>query len=233
MFTLKLLQAINDWQMGGDETAKRVRGERLAALAQELPAEYRQCSSACFRRLSLTSQSVWKVGTECELAETISSWTTSLDVAQVFKNGVPPKGYQGVIFCHVPASEEVVVSLPAMFSSKEFRDAIKENKNEIKNYQKGLGRYGATQQEVVLSLPRVPLSEVHCWGGYIGDEKSFEGMLPPGQSIGDFKKLLSESAFSFEQPYWLCNAQAIERVNKILAASGEKLASFKAAGLCT
>lgn len=224
MFTVELLQAVNDWQLGGNETAKKVRGQRLVALARGLPTEYKHCPSACFRRLSLTKQSVWKVGTKYELAETISSWTTSLDVAKAFKDGVPPKGYQGVIFQHVPAPAEIIINLNAIFSSKEFRSAVEKHRDDIKDFEKGLGRYGNKQKEVVLSLHKMPLGAVHCWGGYIGDESSFESLLPPGQTMDDFKNLLAKSAFDFEQPYWLCDAQAIERVNQVLAASGKKMA---------
>jgi hypothetical protein len=233
MFTLELLQAVNNWQLGGDPTAKAKRGKRLNALVATLPEAFKTCKTNCYRRLSLTKGSVWKVGTESELKETISSWTVSLQVAKEFKDGVPPKGYQGVIFEYCPKPVEVVVNLDALFLNRDFQIAIKEKKERIKNFDTGIGRYLNTQQEVVLSLPKIPLDAVHCWGGYIGNEKSFEGMLPAGQSMEDFKKLLANSAFDFNQPQWLCNPEAITHVNDVLAKSGQKLAADRASGLCT
>lgn len=232
MFDAGLLQAVSDWQLGGDAAAKKVRGKRLEALAADLPAEFKSCTAACYRRLSLTKESVWKVGTEYALEETISSWTLSLNVAQAFKDGVPPKGYQGAIFAHQPSAQEVIVNLNTLFSNAEFQKAASERRKEIKNFDKGIGRYGNSQCEVVLSLERLPLNSVHCWGGYVGDEKSFEGMLPEGETIEGFKKRLANSSFDFNQPHWLCDSQAMKRVNNVLANSGKKLAAYKAAGLC-
>jgi hypothetical protein len=232
MFDAGLLQAISDWQLGGDAEAKQVRGKRLEALASVLPAEFKSCTADCYRRLSLTKGSVWKVGTEYELEETISSWTLSLNVAKAFKDGVPPKGYQGAIFAHQPSAQEVIINLNTLFSNAEFQRAISECRKKIKNFDKGIGRYGNSQREVVLSPESLPLDSVHCWGGYIGDEKSFEGMLPEGETMEDFKKRLEDLSFDFNQPHWLCDPLAIKRVNNVLANSGEKLAAHKAAGLC-
>lgn len=233
MFDLDLLQGISDWQLGGDATAKKIRGERLKALAAGLPVEFKSCAADCYRRLSLTKGSVWKVGTEYALEETISSWTLSLHVAQAFKDGVPPKGYQGAIFSHQPSAQEVILNLNALFSDDEFQLAVSQKRTEIKNFDRGIGRYGNNQCEVVLSLEKLPLDSVHCWGGYIGDEKSFEGMLPDGETMEGFKKGLASSSFDFNQPHWLCDPHAINRVNNVLANSGKKWAAYKAAGLCT
>tara|TARA_R110001592_G_scaffold102799_1_gene289939 strand:- start:48 stop:716 length:669 start_codon:yes stop_codon:yes gene_type:complete len=222
MFDVDLLQGISDWQLGGDVTAKQIRGERLKVLAADLPAEFKSCATNCYRRLSLTKGSVWKVGTEYALDETISSWTLSLDVAQAFKDGVPSKGYQGSIFVHQPSDQEVIVNLNALFSDAEFQLAVSQRRAEIKNFERGIGRYGNSQCEVVLSLEKLPLDSVHCWGGYIGDEKSFEGMLPDGETMEGFKKLLASSSFDFNQPHWLCDLHAIKRVNNVLANSGKK-----------
>lgn len=233
MFDVCLLQAISDWQLGGDVAAKKVRGERLKVLAADLPAEFRSCAAGCYRRLSLTKGAVWKAGTEYALEETISSWTLDLNVAQTFKGGVPPKGYQGAIFSHQPSAQEVIVNLNALFSNAEFQQAVSEHRNEIKSFDRGIGRYGNSQCEVILSLENLPLDSIHCWGGYVGDEKSFEGMLPEGETMEGFKNRLATSSFDFNQPHWLCDPQAIKRVNNILANSGKKWAAYKAAGLCT
>lgn len=232
MFDINLLQAISDWQLGGDATAKKIRGDRLKILVTDLPAEFKSCSASCYRRLSLSKGAVWQVGTEYALEETISSWTLNLEIAQAFKGGVPAKGYQGAIFTQQPSTHEVIINLNALFSNAEFQLAVSQRRSEIKNFDRGIGRYGNSQCEVVLSLEKLPLNSVHCWGGYVGDEESFKGMLPEGETMESFKKRLESSSFNFNEPHWLCDSEAIKRVNFVLATNGEKLAAYKAAGLC-
>lgn len=75
MFTLELLQAINDWQRGGIAKEKNERGKKLREVAAGLPENFRQTDVACYRRLKLHKSAVWTLGTDEELAETISAWT--------------------------------------------------------------------------------------------------------------------------------------------------------------
>jgi hypothetical protein len=99
-FTLPVLQAINDWQRGGDEKQARKRGAKLKAACICLPAEYRECHLVCFRQKALVTGEVWDLLGEGRLAERISSWSTDLSVAKNFKGGVPPElqGLRAVIF---------------------------------------------------------------------------------------------------------------------------------------
>lgn len=53
MFTLDLLQAINDWQRGGSAQQKKRRGERLKELSIKLSPKFRQTKLCCFRQLGL------------------------------------------------------------------------------------------------------------------------------------------------------------------------------------
>lgn len=83
MFTLELLQAVSDWQREGDTRTKRAHGQALKAEASALPQKFRQVGSTCFRRIALDSRYIWQLGTQLCLKETLSSWTDSLDVANV------------------------------------------------------------------------------------------------------------------------------------------------------
>src|ERR1700677_2875515 len=49
-FTLQLLQAINDWQRGGDHKQKVKRGAKLKQFAAGLPEKFRTCSATCYRQ---------------------------------------------------------------------------------------------------------------------------------------------------------------------------------------
>lgn len=166
MFDIELLQAINDWQRGGDARQKKRRGDRLKVAATALPSVFRQVSLCCFRQVALESHSVRKLGNNLYLAETLSSWTTSIEVAKEFKGGVPPAGLQGVIFEIIPPPGSVVVNLSVLYRNHEFRQACRRLKGQINNYPNGIGRYDGSQQEVVIDIESVPITSVYALGGY-------------------------------------------------------------------
>src|SRR6202035_3904230 len=92
-FGLELLQAISDWQRDCDDRDLRARrGQTLKEAAANLPVRYRQVTGRCFRQMSLDSGNLWRLATETELPEAISSWSTSFEVVKWFKGGVPPAG---------------------------------------------------------------------------------------------------------------------------------------------
>ena len=159
MFDLEFLQALNDWQLGGNAQQKRKRGLRLKKAALRLDPFFRSVSLCCFRQVALGKGSVWKLGETLHLPETISSWTVSPEVAMEFKGGVPPPGWQGVIFLVVPDPEEVVVNLASLYSNVAFHSACEASRNRIGNYHAGIGRYGGSQHEVVLENS---ISADHC-----------------------------------------------------------------------
>jgi hypothetical protein len=111
MFSIEFLQAVNDWQRGGDRDQVRRRCKRLAVLARDIDARFRQCDLACFRQVALEKGPLWNLLAEEDLPEKISSWTLDSAVVKTFKGGVPPEGWQGVIFALRPAPENVVLNL--------------------------------------------------------------------------------------------------------------------------
>jgi hypothetical protein len=93
VFTLELLQTINDWQRGGNAKEKNERGKKLREVATSLPEKFRQTNVTCYRRLKLHKSFVWNLGTDEELAETVSAWTESEDVAMGFKRRRSRSGF--------------------------------------------------------------------------------------------------------------------------------------------
>jgi hypothetical protein len=51
--TLELLQAVSNWQRGGNAAQNKRRGQKLKAICASLPQEYRTCSLCCFRQVAL------------------------------------------------------------------------------------------------------------------------------------------------------------------------------------
>src|ERR1700688_3487016 len=101
-FPPELIQAVNDWQRGGDHKQKVRRGQRLKDYAALLPSRSRACDQTCFRQEAHEKHRIWQLLADNRLPETIAAWTTDLDTGKNFKGGVPPPGLQGVIFSLVP-----------------------------------------------------------------------------------------------------------------------------------
>lgn len=230
MFTVELLQAINDWQRGGDAKQKKRRGEALKAAAVCLPLEFRQAGCTCYRQIALDKKSVWQVGTRYQLKETLSSWTESLEVAQDFKGGVPPIGYQGVIFKIEPGTVTVILNLSALFRNTEFNNAVEENKQNIVGFDKGIGRYGNSQTEVVIETEFLPLDSIHSWGGFSSPESKlaemFFGRAASANELEWFRNLMKQAGHSCG-PYWLSTPEAVQRVAEKLKYHGERLSRLK------
>lgn len=168
-FNLSLLQAISDWQRGGDVKQNRRRGEALKEACSSLPDTYRTSVLDCFRQVALEKGSVWDLIGEDRLAEKVSSWTLDIEVAKEFKNGVPPdgQGYQGVIFCIKPlAKNQVIVNLRDLYKSPAFCDAMERNKSAIVGFSDGAGRYRDSQSEVVLEIDAVTHADIYSLGGH-------------------------------------------------------------------
>ena len=165
-FSLELLQAISDWQRGGDSKQVKRRGDKLKTLCVSLPAEYRTAPSACFRQLALEKASVWDLIGEDFLPERISSWTLDSQVAMKFKGGVPPEGWQGLILSIKAPPTHVIVSLWKLYQTQVFIDALDRHKHEIEGFSEGAGRYGGTQYEIVLEVDAVTQDDIYSLGGY-------------------------------------------------------------------
>lgn len=86
LFTRDLIQAVNDWQRGGDHDQKVRRGQRLKECVATVPAQFRACSEVCFRQEAHEKGRIWPL-----LADRVCR---KLDVAKAFKGGVPPSGLQ-------------------------------------------------------------------------------------------------------------------------------------------
>lgn len=177
IFSLELLQAISDWQQGGNKKVSSARGEKLKEVCQTLPAEFRESNLMCFRKLNLFKTYVWDLIAEDALSEKISSWTLDSDTAKKFKGGVPLPTeitQQAVILAVFPLNHNVIINLHEIFRNKEFQAAIKDNKSKIVGFNKGIGKYQNDQSEVVIEVEQVTQSDVYSLGGF---SSNFDDLL--------------------------------------------------------
>jgi hypothetical protein len=73
---------------------------------------------------------------------------------------VPPQGqgYQGVIFMLPPGAGTVILNLGLLFSDKDFQEAVLRHRDEIMGFGAGIGKYGASQSEVIIELDRLDVA---------------------------------------------------------------------------
>lgn len=201
-FSLSLLQAINDWQIGGNEKTARKRGLALRVACESLPSQFKTVPSVCFRQVALGKRSVWDLLGEMSLSEKISSWTLDLVLAKDFKGGVPPEGqgFQGVIFERAPTAGEIVVNLWALYRDDRFQEALGRHAGAIVRFHDGIGRYGNSQSEVILEVDALLQEDIHSLGGHSSsfDELVFRaafvmyGRSPTSAEVADLKGRVSE-----------------------------------------
>lgn len=234
-FGLPLLQAISDWQRGGDAKQNRRRGEALKAACGNLAEKFRTCSLSCFRQIALPKGDVWNLIGEDNLPEKISSWTMSIEVAKDFKNGVPPEGqgYQGVILCVYPRSGSVVVNLGELYKTPAFVVALEQSRNSILGYNDGAGRYGNDQMEVVLEIATVTQQEVYSMGGHSSPfdrlvDIAADELYGPDATNAQRAELLAKAEHVRTEagPCWL-SLDATQRVLTRLKPHAERLGEIK------
>lgn len=234
-FSLEILQAVSDWQRGGDKKQNFRRGMILKAACRTLSDDSRICNLCCFRQIALPKGGVWHLIGEDRLPEKISSWTINIEVAKEFKGGVPPEGqdFQGVILCVKPNPDCVIVNLRELYKDPEFTEAMNRNKSAIKGYLDGAGRYGSAQSEVVLEIDSVNQQDIYSLGGH---STPFEQLVdiaageiygrPPTEEERNALLLRSEHIKAKAGPIWL-NPQATQRVLERIRPKARNLAELK------
>lgn len=216
MFTLEFLQAVSDWQRGGLPAQKAKRGARLKAEALKLPEHFRSPSLCVFRQISLEKTPLYQLMDQLALPEAISSWTKVPSIAKEFKGGVPPEGWQGVIFSIPPSRGSIVVDLDKLYRDENFQQTLEANKSAITGYANGAGLYAGKQREVVLEIDAVSLDDIYALGGYSSDldtlGRMWLGRAPSDEEKAFMVRTLAEAGQAVGG-YWL-EAPGKDRVIK-------------------
>ena len=209
-FPIELLQAVNDWQRGSSSEAQRTkRALALQRAAKVLPSKFRKCGLTCFRQIALKKGHLWNLLAKEDLAERISSWTPAIEVAKAFKGGVPPEEWRGVILMIAPKPKQVVLNLSTLYQTPEFRRAIEDHKANIKGFHDGIGKYGASQSEVILEVSSVGPDQIWTMGGYSSDRSVVSRLLlghePNAAEQRWIDQNITQSGVVPGGPWWLSN----------------------------
>jgi len=206
LFTRDAIQIVSDWQRGGNHHQKILRGQRLKELSGGLPKRFREFDAICFRQEAHEKDRTWQLLACRRLPEEIAAWTTDLDVARNFKGGVPPPGFNGVIFSVKPPPDAVIINLNALFADPEFRAAVEVHRSKVIGFADGTGRWGISQMEVVLEFDRVEPARVVSYGGFSADRKTLAalnfGREPTSADLTAFDALMTEAGIEPGQ-WWL------------------------------
>jgi len=199
MYTLKLLQAINDWQATGIGANKTQIAERIIEHSKPLPIKFKTLNSKSYRKVALTGINSVLLGANMKLPETYSSWTFDKSVAQSFNGGVPPVGYQGVIFEIENNSIDfsVVINLFELFKDIEFLNACESQKNQITSYKTGIGFFKNSELEVILKVDNLKTSQIWAYGGYSAPREKiaemYFGHVANATELKYFDKLIKKA----------------------------------------
>lgn len=203
MYTIELLKAINDWQFLGTGKIKSKIAKKIQTHSIDLPEKFKTLNSKCYRRVDLVGKHSLEIGIKLSLPETFSSWSFEKSVAKEFDGGVPPKGYQGVIFELTPEDNnyEVILNLDELFKDEAFIQACNENKDNIKNYDKGIGFFANNEKELILSVSELRMNQIWAYGGFSSsiDEiaEKFFGHKPTRNEATYFDRVIKAGNISF------------------------------------
>ena len=85
-FSIEFLQAVNDWQRGGDAKQNRKRGESLRSQCRSLPETFRESPLVCHRQIALPKSGVWDLIGAGKLTEKVSSSYQGVPVGTIKKH---------------------------------------------------------------------------------------------------------------------------------------------------
>ena len=198
MYTIELLQAINDWQSTGMGKNKTQIAERLIEHSKGLPQKFKTINTACYRQLALSGMNSVLLGANMQLPETYSSWTFDKSVAKNFNGGVPVVGKQGVIFKidNNVSNFKVILNLNELFKDKNFIKVCNQKKNEIDSFSTGIGYFMNKEAEVVLEIEKITTKQIWAYGGYSASREELAKMLfrrnPTKEDFDFFDELIKK-----------------------------------------
>lgn len=175
MFKLDLIKAINEWQIKGTGVNKENIVKKLIEHSEQIDLKFKSLNSKCYRRIDLNNHYNFVLGQEMQLPETYSSWSFDKEFVKKFNDGVPEKGYQGVIF--EISSEfkdlEVILNLNELFSDPIFKSECESQKHNITNFDKGIGKYYNSESEIILKVNTLKISQIWAYGGFSSTKAGF------------------------------------------------------------
>ncbi|MDT7518624.1 hypothetical protein RAE19_07875 [Rhodoferax sp. TBRC 17660] len=178
LFTAELIGAINLWMISPSPAA----AQRIDLAAVDLPDQFKTRTEPVFRKIDLIKEHVWDLMAEERLKEKISSWTFSESVAKTFNNGVPPVGWQGVIFKIDPSRGRTVLNISGLFATPGFTQAIEAHRPTTPNLELGIDQFRDSEREALVEIDELlPNVTGHC-PAFLRTDCRYQRMRPDQQT---------------------------------------------------
>lgn len=163
IYTDDLIDAIDDWQAGSRDKARKA--ERLTAVTKHLPANYRTTPPEVFRQVRTNAQLGIGIALDA-IPEFVSSWTSSLEIAQRFRECDRDRTKVLMIFRRQPVEGDVILDLNAVYADPDFMVTVRAVSARLGRSYKGIERWRGTQQEVVLRETVIANDEIVSLGAF-------------------------------------------------------------------
>ena len=205
-YSITLLKAVNEW-LSYDPKERLACADRLLKELENVGPEFKQCTVECYRRIDFPKDpnenprdiplpllDLLHTG---NLAESVTSWTTDLQVAKDHLEGVQA-GATCVIFRHLPLAEEVWLNLSDLLKAPAFQNALKGT------FFPAIQRWMGREKEVILEVKHITPEHVCAWGSIVGNlDQLKEAAAAEGMSPDEIRTVEPELRKKAKQEWWL------------------------------
>ena len=191
-YTLDFIQTVNDWQAYGMRERKNEIAQKLRSFS--IDDHLKKCDKPCYRitdfRNHVKERSIFDAFLNQRILFGVTSWTTDYKVAQNFyKEGIPLYPYEGINYIiKITNCSNIILNIESLYSDTAFIKACEKHKKNIKEYSKGIGRFGNTQKEVILDIESVSVDNIYAFWGTSSTKEDFYKKY-----INDFVKIINLS----------------------------------------
>ena len=215
MFPDEMLRALNNWQKGWRENQehKVTLAEELRLRTQPLTQNFRNVQVPCYRKRFVHKGELVDLFLKNQLEEGVTSWTTDLKYAELFKKLARDGAISAAIYCHTPAPQEVVVNIAELWRDSDFVEAAESFRARHPSESAALFHFKDSQAEVVLKDVPLKGTEVIALTGASSssDELCDAEGIPEGERDELHRQLIASRCFPGELTYTYFAPEIIAR----------------------
>jgi len=218
-----LIRAIDRWQSGANDKARKAR--RLRDWTRELPYAYRAAPETVFRQMRINAQLGIGIALDA-IPETMSSWTTSLEVAQRLREKDQDRRKVMIIFARHPAPKDIILNLNTVYAGSDFMDTVNATATRLNTHFTGIERWQGTQEEVVLKETTLGNDEIVSLGAFreLNDVVPLIGPPDPN-ALSDNQIFTQLTGKRPDEHFWTSPASAANGVRTVAQRAQEFLAT--------
>lgn len=225
-FSADLIRAINQWQRGMEDKAKKLCN--LISASSVLPDAYKRVDQLLYRQVRLYADLPREFILD-EMQQDGSAWTLSRDVAKTFRQNSNDRQKIMFLFEKDPSDCEVILNLDALYSDPDFLKEVERLEAAENTRFKGIRAWEGSQREIVLHPTTVSYGEIVAFGAFrcLGDVVPLIGPRDPS-APSDNEIMRELVGASEEEHFWtdIGNAEGVvtrvlENVRGALVNAGE------------